>query len=147
MNLMSGGFRRDLITYVSAIVIGLMAIVIPTFVLDLKGSTHPYYPFIIDGIDGYSPLTILLLIIGGCVLGIYNPGRSWLAGFATMAAFPVITFIDVAHGWEQHQLWPFEMLMYGILAIPSVIGAVLGSRLRRRLGSTEDEIGKHDGFS
>jgi len=129
---MSNKFYRDLVAYGLAMLLGLAAIAGPAVILGLGQSSHPYYPALINGIGHYSWLSFFFQISAGSILGWFSPRRSWRWGLAMMVPFPVLTFIDVAHGWESHQLWPLEFVFHAILSLPCIGGAVFGAYIARK---------------
>ena len=109
---------------------GVTAIAAPAEILGLKGSTHPFYPAIINGLDHYSLLTFFFQSFAGMALGMLNPSRSWRWGLAMMVPFPILAFIDIANGLESHRLWPIEIVTYAVLAVLCIGAAHLGSYMR-----------------
>lgn len=67
----------------------------------------------------------------GVVLGALDGKRWVLLGFSFMAGFPCVGFVQVLSDPTSHNLWPIELLLYGVIALPAVLGAFLGTRLAR----------------
>jgi hypothetical protein len=78
--------------------------------------------------------TTALLTIAGFILGYLRPEIWWLLGFATIMLFPIAAICEMVLYPTTHTLWPVEFLMYGILSIPPMIGAFLGSKLKNKTG-------------
>jgi len=56
-----------------------------------------------------------------------------------MVPFPVLTFVDIANSLESHNLWPLEFVIYTILTLPCISGALLGSYVEKRIWPTKDD--------
>lgn len=48
-----------------------------------------------------------------------------------MAAFPVIALAEVILDPKTHNLLPLEFIIYGLMALPGLLGALGGRALRR----------------
>jgi hypothetical protein len=84
-------------------------------------------------IDGMQPISLAWLAAVGLVAGFVAPRLWWLWGAATVAAFVLKVPIDLARDPNTHNLFPIELVMYGFTALPALLGAFVGSRVRRRL--------------
>jgi peptidoglycan/LPS O-acetylase OafA/YrhL len=79
----------------------------------------------------------LFLLVVGCVLafavGSLRKAPPVVAGFASLAGFPIVAIVDLArHGG--HSLLPIEFAFYAIYAGLGVLAAVLGRTTARKLG-------------
>ena len=88
---------------------------------------HPVWPAVRTGIEEMSFLTIIFLGLSGMILGLISPNRYCMWSAATMAPFPLLTIIDGLFSLAPHQLLPFELLLYAVLTIPAIIGALMGA--------------------
>lgn len=121
-----------------ASVFGLVSVVLPPTILSGgKQYDHPIWPAVVTGIEGISFLTILFLGLSGLILGLICPNRYCMWSAATMAPFPLLTIVDGLFSLAPHQLLPFEFLMYIILAIPAIIGHLIGAFIMRRFFPAE----------
>ena len=48
-----------------------------------------------------------------------------------MVLFPIASIAEMILYPTSHNLWPLEFFVYGILSIPAVVGALIGSKLTR----------------
>ena len=79
-------------------------------------------------------LLVSAILFGiGVTFGLLGRAPVMLTGPATMAALLAWSVVDMALGGE-HNLFPIEWFFYGILSLCGLAGAVLGRRLRSRLG-------------
>jgi hypothetical protein len=90
-----------------------------------------FLPFVRDAVEGMKPYTLLLLFGIGAIFGFIGRAPAWLAGMATMAAFPVWSAADMALGGD-HNLFPIEWFIYGVISLFGLAGAVIARRLRHR---------------
>ena len=83
-------------------------------------------------VDGMQYVSLLLLFLVGALAGWFAPEYFLLWGIATMAAFPIIASVQMFSGSTDHNLWPIEFCIYGVLTLPAIFGAALGGTLRNR---------------
>ncbi len=72
----------------------------------------------------------------GYLCGTYHPKHTWLFG-PVSAAIPIAILAaglirDIERNPTSHNLWPFEVVFYPLLAVPAWIGASIGARMARR---------------
>lgn len=77
---------------------------------------------------------VLVLPVGAIVLGVWY-GIRWRGRWRAAALVPVVLLLAwmaaVALSWpSDHNLWPFELLLYGPLALAYIL--ILRQRWRRR---------------
>ena len=90
------------------------------------------FPFIQTAIENLSILpTASLLVVSGGIVGYLKPERWMLLGFSTIVPFPIASVLEMILYPTSHNLWPIEFLMYCVLSIPPVLGAFIGSRLKK----------------
>lgn len=77
-----------------------------------------------------------ILAGSGYLCGTLHPKHSWLFGPASALlpiGFLAITlFRDIDQDPTSHNLWPFEVAFYPLLAVPAWIGASVGAGAARR---------------
>lgn len=88
-------------------------------------------------VDGMQLTSIPLLFVVGLVAGLIVPQRFWLWGLFTMAAFPVVAVVLMVINPKSHSLWPIEFFIYGILTLPGVLGAGVGTAIRSKYSSKQ----------
>jgi hypothetical protein len=75
---------------------------------------------------------IVSLFLIGLIFGYLWPKHKWLWGIATVSAFFIFSFAEMIMDPYSHNLWPFEFIIYGFMAIPGVLGSYLGAFIRRK---------------
>lgn len=83
-------------------------------------------------VDGMQWISLLGIAGIGFTAGLIAPKEWLLWGPCTMAAFPVMAFIEMGRDPTSHNLWPIEFAFYGVIAIPGIAEAWLGAFLRSR---------------
>lgn len=77
--------------------------------------------------------TLILLIIIGFVLGFISPRQWFLLGLLTIIIFPIASLYEIIISRTSHNLWPIEFALYCFFAIPAILGAYMGNRIKSRL--------------
>lgn len=84
-------------------------------------------------VEGLSLGQVLLLAIAGFVWGlVLDRPYSLYAAAAQFASLPIIAVLEMIKDPTSHNLWPFEFLIYGVLAGISAACARGGEFLRTR---------------
>ena len=78
----------------------------------------------------YWSLTYPLCIVLAAVLAYAEPSRPWRWALAVMLVQPVVTTLTSGSSFG---LLPLGLILFGILALPVMIGARIGAWLRRRV--------------
>src|SRR6266478_5815882 len=102
-----------LFTFAVAALLGLLAIVAPVWILDLRRYTAPLFPLIRSGVEELSLLTLVFLFCAGFLVGCFGVGHPLLLGIATVALLPVAAIAEMSVSSITHNLWPLEFLIYG----------------------------------
>src|SRR6266446_9863813 len=63
-------------TFAAATLLGLLAIVAPFWILDLRRYSAPLFPLIRSGVEGMSLLTLVFLFCAGFLVGCFGVGSS-----------------------------------------------------------------------
>lgn len=105
---------------------GLISIIAPVFILSRKHYDSPLFPWVRTGIEGMSSLSALLLFLSGLALGYKFPKHPFLVGICTMAAFPLLAFIEMLADSKSHHLFPIEFFICGLISLIAVVGAYIG---------------------
>ena len=123
--------------FIVAAVLGFLSIILPPYITPGKKVVFydaPLFPLIATAIKNLSILpTTLLLMITGCIMGYLKSEIWWLLGFSTIILFPIASTSEMILYPTTHNLWPLEFLVYGILSIPPLIGALFGSKLKNKM--------------
>ena len=126
---------RYLIGLPTAIGLGLTSVCLPVVILQLPPPPQGgLFPFVFAGVEGMSLLTLILLFASGIMLGLVFSTHllhPLVFGFTTMAAFPVLAFVEIAQNPFSHNLLPIEFVMYGFVSLFAVGGAYAGHALRQ----------------
>ena len=116
-------FLRDLLAVWPVSLIGLVGVLVP---VRLFGSAHQ------DPFDGpFGLITLAALIAAGTIAGVVARGRPVLGGLASVALLPVATLVAVVLDPSSHNLWPLEIVLYLLLALPAIGAAALASAVLR----------------
>ena len=115
--------RQVLIIAITAAVAGYLAVWIPWM---LAGSQK-------NMVDGFRPISLLYLTLVGFVCGLAVPHRFWVAGLASMALFPVMAIVGAVGDPASHNLLPIELVIYGFLTLPALLGGAVGKMIRALL--------------
>jgi len=115
-----------------AAVAGFCAYVLPV-ALDPAARHYDaaFLPLVRDAVEGMKPYSLALLFGIGIIFGLLGRAPFWLTGPATMAAFPIWSAVDMALGGE-HNLFPIEWFIYGVVSLCGLAGGVVGGMLRSR---------------
>jgi len=127
------GSRRWIVPFVLAPVLGLLSLILPV-IGSPRRVPAPLFPLVATGVKHMSLATLGLLFSSGVVLGGAFGGRTpWAASFVVFAAMPFIILAEVIVDPTSHNLFPFELLMYGALSLMTLAGSGIGMLVRRRL--------------
>lgn len=85
--------------------------------------------------EAYFVVGMPVVCIVSAVLGLFEPDRSWRWGVAPLAGQFVWMLLSQGPG----NLLPLGVIVFGILAIPSIITARLGALAGRKLGRVSPE--------
>ncbi|MFH0728940.1 MAG: hypothetical protein V2B19_21710 [Pseudomonadota bacterium] len=87
--------------------------------------------------------TAMLLFIIGIFLGYYGDRIWWLTSMLTIIILPINAILEMRVMPKSHNLWPFEFVIYQIMALPAVIGSYYGKirRERRKREQTREKAG------
>ena len=119
---------RYVIALLTAIGLGLASVFLAVVILEIPPNRESMFPFLLAE---FSWLTLILLFASGIVLGVNFAIHPLMLGFATMAAFPALAFVDMAQNPYSHNLWPIEFVMYGLVSLLAVGGAYAGRALQQ----------------
>ncbi len=119
-------------SFAATSLLGLLAIVVPVWVLDLRRYTAPLFPLIRSGVEGMSLLTLVFLFCAGFLVGCFGVGHPILIGIATVALLPILAIAEMSISSTTHNLWPLEFIIYGAINLCAVAGAFAG-RFAKRL--------------
>ena len=121
-------------------VAGMVAVVFPVLFVshphlpaDAEYQHIAFFPLLIEASAlpvSLQCLSYVLLAAVCLVLGFGGRGPIWLVGPAIMLIYPIWSFIDLLAGGDTHQLWPFEMIAYGVMSLVYIVPTGIG-RLAR----------------
>src|SRR5207245_10514306 len=83
-------------SFAAATLLGLLAIVAPVWILDLRRYSAPLFPLIRSGVEGMSPLTLVFLFCAGFLVGCLGVGHPLLLGIAAVAMLPILPIAEVS---------------------------------------------------
>jgi len=127
----------NVLFFIVAAVLGSLSIILTPYITPGRKVVFydaPLFLIIATAIKNLSIFpTTLLLLIAGFIVGYLKSEMWWLLGFATVILFPIASISEMVLYPTTHNLWPLEFLVYGILSIPPLIGALLGSKLKNKM--------------
>ena len=119
--------------------LGLLSICSPVWLYNIPLEPADISPLVRTGIEKMGATTLVFLFLSGFLLGILFSFQKFLKGLqpvflgvATFAAFPILTFAEMAKNPYSHNLFPIEFAVYLFLALVPTGGAFAGRRLLRR---------------
>ena len=115
-----------------ALLVGLLAVLLPALFLPMKAYESPVFPLVRTAIEGMTPFTYVGLALGGLVLGWVFPYAAAF-GLLTMAPFYLSAVIEMLVDPQSHKLWPIEFVIYLALSLLAVFGGLCGRWARRLL--------------
>jgi hypothetical protein len=115
-----------------AVLIGLLAVLVPAFLLPMKPYESPVFPVVRTAIEGITPFTYVGLFIGGLVLGWFFPYGAAL-GLLTMTPFYASAITEMIVDPHSHKLWPLEFVIYLALSLLAVLGGLGATWVRRSI--------------
>ena len=110
--------------------LGVACIVLP--VIDMSRMPAPLFPLLRTGIEKISLVPIALLAGLGLVAGLLTRAPVWAIAIASVAVLPCAAIAEIVKDGTSHNMIPFEIIMYGFLAIPVLALAAVG-RFAKRL--------------
>lgn len=118
-----------LTAYAALPVVGMLAVTLP--VLVNPGAYRWYdsrlFPIVNTAVEGLAGTAIFLLFLAGAVVGATVRGiRTWLASLAFISLLPAFAFAEMAVDSSSHNLIPFELLIYLMLALVPAAGIGVG---------------------
>jgi len=103
-----------------AAVAGYGAVWLPWSWAYLRGTTMAVNP-----IDGLQPISLLFLATIGFAAGLVDPRRFWVGGIFSMVLFPILAIWEAVQNPSSHNLLPIELMVYGVLTVPGIVGGFL----------------------
>jgi hypothetical protein len=110
--------------------LGIACIVVP--VLNLPQKPAPLFPLLHTGIEKMTWVPIALLAALGLVAGVATRAPVWAIAIASVALLPCAAIAEMVKDGTSHNLIPFEIIMYGFMAIPVLAMAAVGRFARNR---------------
>lgn len=126
-----------ILLFLVGVLLGTGSLVLPPY---LTGETpreaysSALVPFLSQGLMNlkWIPTVIALFVTGG-FLSVLHPTRWWLLACSTTVLLPTVSAIEMMLSPTSHTLWPFEWFGYGLLTVPSVLGAIIGTRIHKKI--------------
>ena len=123
---------RSFLEITTSFLIGA-AILLAPVALD---ATHKRYeaavfPIIRDAVEGVRPVSLLLLLLFGAVMGAVFRRPAIVLAVAAVAIFPLWSIADLAMGGKSHNLLPLEWIFYAGYAVITLAGIAAGRSMRR----------------
>jgi len=126
---------RLFIPIVAGATAGLVSVLAPYIAThDFMGSSpYSYFELVRNAWEGFTLVSIALLLLVWAAFGILYSKHWVILGFSTVFAFPITAILEMSQYPTSHNLWPFEFALYlAFISGPALLGAALGSAIRRR---------------
>ena len=81
--------------------------------------------------EEFGAVSLFLLFIVGLSVGWFRGASPVLMGVCTMAAFPLISILEMGIDPTSHNLLPFEWILYLFESVPGIAGAFVARSIRR----------------
>lgn len=115
-------------------ILGLLSLILPVLAFSPPREEAPLFPLLATGVKHMSPATLSLLFLSGVLLSGVFPGKaSWMASFLVLAAMPMVILSEGMADPSSHNLFPFELVLYGILTLITLLGAGVGIVAKRKV--------------
>ncbi len=126
--------------YPVLVIIGLMIILLCSLIQNVPppGKGEYYYSSFLR--KNFTLLSNVLFLVTGLVVGYLSKLNPWYSGICLFLVFPVTSIIEATVYKGSHNLIPFELIIYFLMAIPTVIAVYIGRFIRRKV---ESKKGKH----
>ena len=113
--------------------LGLLCVVAPVLMRREPLMPAPLFPVVRTGVEQIGWDAFVGLALLGLCAGLIT--RLWppLIALASIAALPVAMFAEIIADSTSHNLFPIELAMYLMLAVPVLLAALVGRWLRGRL--------------
>jgi hypothetical protein len=131
---------RLIVWSVVAAVAGVCSLILPPY-LTAGGLSHPAYGwplipwFSLAFANVRFTVSAICFFVVGVIFGAAQPARWRILALAATIVPPLLLAMTIQHDWKHdptsHNLFPFELAIYGVLASPAWIGAYLGSWFNR----------------
>src|SRR5437016_10230981 len=125
------------VTVAVAALLGLIAIVAPVWILNLRRYSAPLFPLLRSGVEGMSLLTLVFLFCAGFLVGCFGRGHPFLLGITTVVLLPIAAVAEMIVSSTSHNLWPLEFAIYGFVSLSAVVGVFLGRFMQRLVRGTK----------
>jgi hypothetical protein len=111
---------------------GMVAFLLPV-VLDPPRvwPAAPMFPLAREAVEHLRAASFLGIAAIGFAAGLFGRTPWALAGLATMALFPACMFAELTRDNTSHNLFPLELVMYALCALPALGAAAVGRGLQR----------------
>jgi hypothetical protein len=115
-------------------ILGLLSLILPVLAFSPPREEAPLFPLLATGVKHMSPATLSLLFLSGVLLSGVFPGKaSWMASFLVLVAMPIVILSEGIADPSSHNLFPFELVLYGILTLITLLGAGVGIVAKRKV--------------
>ena len=110
-------------------VLGLASVIVPA-ISEPHWMPSPLFPLLRTAIERFSWVPIASLAALGFVAGYFTRLPRLVIAGASVAILPLATIAEIAVDPSSHNLFPFEFVMYGLMALPVLGAAWIGRKIR-----------------
>lgn len=130
----------------AAALLNFMSIVIPPYIgnTSLLNQSSTMFEYVFNAVEKANiPETIGLTIIVSFGFSCLVPHMWIVIGLSPVYIIIFIMSVEIMFYPTSHNLLPIEILVYLVLSMPSIIAALLGSRIRMHLNKQEGTTTKN----
>src|SRR5687768_16709930 len=103
----------------------------------VPASQYPEYHYSLFLARNYTVLTAVIFFIAGILIGYFLKLNPWLSGICLILVLPVASVCEIVLDSNSHNLFPFELIVYFVFALPPVAGTYFGRFLLKRTTRTK----------
>jgi len=128
----NSGFRRRALDTAAVLVIVLagLACVLYSGLSAPRLRPSPLFPLLRTSIEGMTWQTLAALAALGLLAGLLTRLPVFAIGLASIATLPVGMVAEIFYDPTSHNMFPFEFVVYLLLQVPALLGALLGLGIR-----------------
>jgi hypothetical protein len=117
-----------------AMLVGTVVLVV-TAIPFTKYVPSPVFPIVFSAVASFRlARTALVAFVLGAGMGGIAPRHWVLLGLSVVGGFPLMIAVELLVEPRSHNMFPFELAVFGVLAGISTLGAAAGKALRMRWG-------------
>lgn len=131
---------RDVVGGATAFVGALLTLLLHQLIVHPPAPVSREYALSGQVLANYSWGVAGILLLVGFMVGFVVRSRAWVAGAGLVLLQAALTTYEIQRFPTSHNLLPFDVASWLVLAAPLVIGSFAGTRVRRRRHEAEAHV-------